>query len=126
MQKNPVTELLAQQLHREYRAAEKALRTTDEVGHYPYFKHDHGWEGCHRKKYFQQHASRLIAHADAINPITLSAAEQALAATVLIRRLSVEGKLKVLQLSHKQRADGAATRAHAVVCKNPPNCPGNC
>jgi hypothetical protein len=86
-------ELLASQLHREYRAAEKSCRCTDEIGHRPYYQHDHGWTKCHRQKYFLRRAAMLIKRAAVTSPETLGDAECALTASVLIRRLSVEGKL---------------------------------
>jgi hypothetical protein len=102
---SPVTELLAQQLHREYRAAEKACRCTDVAGERPYYQHDHGWEGCHKKQYFRRRAALLAVRADVNNPTTLGEAEQALAATVLIRRLSVEGRLKLKAPEREFRFD---------------------
>lgn len=53
-------EQLAQDLHRHYRAGEKALRCTDEAGKRPYLQHDHGWTSCHRQKYFRQRAVREL------------------------------------------------------------------
>jgi hypothetical protein len=91
-----VIEMLAQQLHREYRAAEKACRLP--VPHLPSHDgvtlfHDHGWKGCHKKDYFRKRAALLLKRSSVINPETLDEAEQAMAATVLLRRLSAEGKL---------------------------------
>lgn len=93
MSSSPVIEILAQELHRNYRAAEKSLRTTDVVGERAYMQHDHGWEGCHRQKYFRKRAALLIKRSVVVNPETLGEAEQALSATVLLRRLAVEGKI---------------------------------
>jgi len=106
---NPV-ELLASQLHREYRAAFKALHSgrgsllslsTTRTWMSMCSKsrtgccdeHDHGWTKCHRQKYFLHRAAMLIKRAAIISPETLNEAECALATSVLIRRLSVEGKL---------------------------------
>jgi len=122
---SPVTEQLAQQLHREYRAAEKALRCTDVAGERPYLQHDHGWEGCHKKQYFRQRASRLMVRADAINPTTLGDAEQALAATVLIRRLSVGGKFKVVA-NVRARISPRMTASPCSHCKHPQHPVGDC
>lgn len=91
----PVHELIAQELHRQYRAAEKALRCTDVTGERPYLQHDHGWEHCHRQEYFHKRSALMIKRTHVENPETLGEAEQILAATVLLRRLSVEGKLVV-------------------------------
>ena len=44
----------AKELHKCYRAAAKALDTNC------LSKHDHGWEGCHRKTYFMYRAVRLL------------------------------------------------------------------
>lgn len=48
-------EYLAEQLHREYRAAFKALHKGERS------RHDHGWEHCHRKNYFLRRADRWLA-----------------------------------------------------------------
>ena len=95
MKHNPVAELIAQELHRLYRAGEKALRTTDVAGERPYLQHDHGWAGCRKQDYFRKRAALLIKRAHVDNPTTLGEAEQTLAVTVLLRRLSAEGKLVV-------------------------------
>jgi len=103
---NPVVKQLAAQLHREYRAAFKALhsgcgsfmgvgRVRSKNGTGCHNEHDHGWTKCHRQKYFLRRAAMLIKRAAVISPETLSDAECALAATVLIRRLSVEGKIRL-------------------------------
>jgi hypothetical protein len=103
---NPVVELLASQLHHEYRAAFKALhsgrgsfmgvgRVRSKSGTGCLNEHDHGWTKCHRQKYFLRRAAMLIKRGAVINPETLGEAECALAATVLIRRLSVEGKIRL-------------------------------
>lgn len=92
--KQPVLVLLAEELHRQYRAAEKALTppgTAAEFG----LRHDHGWEHCQSKDYFHKRATLMVKRAHVDNPETLGEAEQILSATVLLRRLSVEGKLVV-------------------------------
>lgn len=97
----PVAELIAQELHRNYRAAFKALHTgRNKPGSIGAPKnctseHDHGWDTCGKKDYFRGRAELLIKRAHVENPETLGEAEQILAATVLLRRLSVEGKLVV-------------------------------
>lgn len=59
-------EQLAAHLHREFRAAFKALHTgRNRPGHLGVPKnciqeHDHGWSKCHRKKYFLRRAKHLI------------------------------------------------------------------
>ena len=92
---NPVVELLASQLHREYRAANKAMSANHRAQPPTQLLHDHGWTKCHRQKYFLRRAAMLIKRAAVISPETLGEAECALAATVLIRRLSVEGKIRL-------------------------------
>lgn len=78
-------EILAAELHRQYRAAEKALN--------PYHIHDHGWQACGKKKYFLQRAAMIIKRAKCTDPQTLGEAEQSLAALVLLRRLMVTGSI---------------------------------
>lgn len=57
---------LAEQLHRDFRAAFKALHTgRNKPGHIGVPKncineHDHGWSKCHRKNYFRHRAQRQI------------------------------------------------------------------
>ncbi len=59
-----VVERLAVELHRHYRAAEKAFNTTDGTleGKVLKLRHDHGWAGCHRQKYFLKRAERVIRY----------------------------------------------------------------
>ena len=92
---NPVIEMLAVQFHREYRAAEKALGGTSTSSRLGIFKHDHGWAGCHRQKYFLHRAAMLVKRSEVVNSETLGEAECALAASVLLRRLSVQGKINI-------------------------------
>jgi hypothetical protein len=67
----PTAEYLAEQLHREYRAAFKALhsgrgsfmgvgRVVSKQGTGCRSQHDHGWEHCHRKDYFLRRAKRIL------------------------------------------------------------------
>jgi hypothetical protein len=60
-------EFLAAKLHRDFRAASKALLAHHIGGAYhdssPATQHDHGWESCHRKKYFRQRAARQLKEA---------------------------------------------------------------
>jgi len=102
--------LLAKELHREYRAAEKALRTTDVLGRRPYYQHDHGWDGCHRQKYFTERAALVIKRAACHDPQTLCEAEQALDATILIRRLMVEGKIPFPEADAGERSTDRFSR----------------
>lgn len=94
-----VVRLLAVELHRQYRAAEKALNGPDKTDTNSSLKdgvtlrHDHGWEGCHKQAYFLRRAAMVIKRASCKNPETLGEAEQALDNAILIRRLIVEGKL---------------------------------
>lgn len=91
--------LLAVELHREYRAAEKAMNGPNKTDTVPSLKdgvtlrHDHGWDGCHKQAYFVRRAALVIKRASVRNPATLGEAEQALDATILIRRLMVEGSI---------------------------------
>lgn len=106
-----LTERLAIELHRQYRAAEKALNGKTPDDKYPALKdgvtlrHDHGWEGCHRQVYFIRRALLIIKRAECKDPETLGEAEQALDATVLLRRLAVT--------ESKPLADGGFVTANA-------------
>lgn len=90
-----VVNCLAAELHRNYRAAEKALNGPDKTDRNPSLKdgvtlrHDHGWESCHKQKYFQRRAQTLITRATCSDPQTLGEAEQALASLIMLRRLTV-------------------------------------
>lgn len=75
--------ILAEELHRQYRAADKALEGSN--------KHDHGWTACRNKRYFTRRARLIIQRAAIRNPDTLGEAEVALQSTVLLRRSSVCG-----------------------------------
>lgn len=47
-------EHLAKDLHRHYRAGEKAL------GLHGWCAHDHGWDACSNQRYFRQRAAREL------------------------------------------------------------------
>lgn len=47
-------EALAKNLHRHYRAGEKALGLRGSNGH------DHGWDACSKQRYFRQRAVREL------------------------------------------------------------------
>ena len=49
-------EALAKQLHRDFRAASKALSLNWSMTNV----HDHGWKGCHQQTYFLKRARRLL------------------------------------------------------------------
>lgn len=51
-------ETLASELHKFYRAANKALYPG---GYTEGGAHDHGWQNCHRKKYFQRRALAILS-----------------------------------------------------------------
>jgi hypothetical protein len=56
---------LAEKLHREFRAAFKALHKMAGNGTYNECagcvdEHDHGWSKCHRKGYFRNRAKRML------------------------------------------------------------------
>lgn len=67
---NWIEEALAEQLHKEYRAAFKALHSgrgsfmgvgrVVSKGTGCHSQHDHGWEHCHRKDYFLRRARRWM------------------------------------------------------------------
>jgi hypothetical protein len=67
-----IVEALAEQLHKEYRAAFKALhsgrgsfmgvgRVVSKDATDCRSQHDHGWAHCHRQKYFRRRAERWLA-----------------------------------------------------------------
>lgn len=59
-------EMRAEQMHRDYRAAFKALHVgRNRPGHVGAPKncipeHDHGWAKCHKRNYFRRRAKRQI------------------------------------------------------------------
>lgn len=53
-EQNRQVETLAKNLHRHYRAGEKALGLHGSNGH------DHGWDACSKQKYFRQRAVREL------------------------------------------------------------------
>jgi hypothetical protein len=94
-----VQERLAIELHRQYRAAEKAMnraklvwRKGKQIPNPNLLLHDHGWTACGKQKYFRKRAALVIARAECKHPETLGEAEQALDSAVLMRRLKVQGK----------------------------------
>ena len=124
MKSNQVAELIAAQLHREYRAAFIAMhsgystfmgvgRQKAKTGTGCRNEHDHGWSNCPKKKYFLQRANMHIKRAHVQNPETLDEAEQILAATVFLRRLSAEGKL-VVKVPTAYATGGIITKAEIV------------
>jgi hypothetical protein len=92
-------EMLAAELHRNYRAAEKAMnrsktiwRAGKQIPNPNILLHDHGWATCSKRHYFHRRAQLILRRASCTDPKTLGEAEQALQSRVLERRLIVEGK----------------------------------
>lgn len=83
-----VEDQLARELHRQYRAAAKAMGVKGPKGH------DHGVRDCGAKKfkYFQKRAALLVKRATCITPDTWGQAEENLNALILIRRTIVMGE----------------------------------
>jgi len=93
---NIVVEVLAYQLHREHRAAEKAMkRATCGRGSLNLLLHDHGWSNCSQQKYFVRRAKLILKRSINRNATCLMEAEEALQAQVLKRRLIVQGSTSV-------------------------------
>lgn len=86
MKEEEIVELLAKQIHENFRAACKAL----EVPRGPH-AHDHGFCDCGnlKKEYFRKRARLMLVRARCINPETLGEAEQNLQALVFARRSAV-------------------------------------
>jgi hypothetical protein len=82
---NSVTETLARELHRQYRAAAKAMGVNGPAAH------DHGPRDCGGKsfKYFWKRARLILKRASCNSPETLGQAEENLSSMVLARRLAV-------------------------------------
>jgi hypothetical protein len=78
-------ELVAKQLHENFRAACKAMGVKGAIAH------DHGYCDCGSKKkqYFLKRARILMMRAGTLKPETLGEAEQALQANVFLRRAIV-------------------------------------
>jgi hypothetical protein len=87
-----VIELLAEELHRQYRAAEKAL---NKQTHSLYragvllpnenrLLHDHGWTACGKQEYFRKRAALMVKRATDSSTQTLGEAEASLSAALLI------------------------------------------
>ncbi|VVB51710.1 Uncharacterised protein [uncultured archaeon] len=53
-------EHVAQQMHKDYRAAFKALHRGGLVHTSTAQSHDHGWSNCHRKQYFLRRARKRL------------------------------------------------------------------
>jgi hypothetical protein len=94
-----LVEMLAAELHRQYRAAEKAMNRAKtiwrggvQIPNPNRLLHDHGWSSCGKRDYFRKRAALIMRRASCTNPETLGEAETALQAAVLQRRLIVEGK----------------------------------
>ncbi len=85
-------ELLARELHRQYRAAEKALnkaaktlwRAGVQLPNTNKLLHDHGWDACGKQTYFLRRANLMVKRASDRTPATLGQAEQCLDAALLI------------------------------------------
>lgn len=89
-----VIDELAIELHRQYRAAEKALNRTKtvwrkgkQIPNPNLLLHDHGWSACGKHKYFRKRAALIMKRATCESPETLGEMEQRLAAAILERRL---------------------------------------
>jgi nucleoid-associated protein YejK len=54
-EQNECVEQMAKDIHRHVRAANKAI-----MHFHSGSEHDHGWEACHKKKYFRQRAAREL------------------------------------------------------------------
>lgn len=78
-------ELVAKQLHENFRAACKAMGVKGKIAH------DHGYCDCggKKKQYFLNRARILMMRAGTTEPKTLGEAEQALQANVFLRRAIV-------------------------------------
>lgn len=80
-----IQDALARELHRQYRAAAKAMGIKGPEAH------DHGVRDCGAKKfkYFRKRAALLLKRSASLNPKTLGQAEENLNAMILIRRSDV-------------------------------------
>lgn len=83
-----ILDVLARELHRQYRAAAKAMGVKGAEAH------DHGVRDCGAQKfhYFEKRAALMIKRAGCRTPETLGEAESSLQAMVFIRRSIVEGE----------------------------------
>jgi hypothetical protein len=88
-----VSELLAQELHRQYRATAKAMGVKGPEAH------DHGVRDCGTIKfnYFIKRANLIIKRASCNNPKTLGQAEENLNALILARRVTVYGVTDIIK-----------------------------
>jgi hypothetical protein len=79
---------LAEELHRNHRAAEKAMRTAATGrGSLNVLLHDHGWNSCGKREYFIKRAKLIVARSGVKPATTIMQAEEQLAATILRRRI---------------------------------------
>lgn len=71
------TEQLAEELHKFYRAAFKALHgTTRPIGQFQCDApgHDHGWDHCNKKQYFRRRAEMLREAGLSVTPTIVGVA----------------------------------------------------
>lgn len=95
-------EILAQELHRQYRAAEKATYRKDMLVRRVF--HDHGWSNCAMKDYFRKRALLVIKRSTNLNATTLGEAERELAEHTEALKLVCHGKEHVQQALKAARA----------------------
>jgi hypothetical protein len=84
--RGPIIEMIAKQLHENYRATCKAMG----VPHSPP-SHDHGYGDCgnRKKEYFRKRAYLLLKRAKNLTPETLGEAESNMQALVFLKRTHV-------------------------------------
>jgi hypothetical protein len=89
-------EQFAEELHRQYRAAEKAMnRVTTVIRGGRRLKnanrllHDHSFYCCGQKKYFRERARLIFKRAEMEHPSCLMEHEQKLLANVLSKRIEM-------------------------------------
>jgi hypothetical protein len=91
-----IVEILAVELHRNFRAAEKALnrraktvwRKGKEIPNPNLLLHDHGFGSCGKQLYFRRRAELILARANDV-PATLGEMEAQLASMILKRRIEL-------------------------------------
>lgn len=83
-------ELLAEELHRQYRAAEKSMnraktiwRAGVKIPNPNVLLHDHGFASCGKQAYFRKRARLILKRAGMTDHSTLGEAEETLNAIVL-------------------------------------------
>lgn len=86
----------AEELHRQYRAAEKAMnrvtviiRKGKKLPNTNQLLHDHSFYCCGRKEYFLKRARLIFKRANMKNPSCLMEEEQKLLANVLKKRIEM-------------------------------------